>query len=431
MKTLLLAVLTTCSFLPGLILRYIPFASMINEKQKKILNAVYGAVLLINIAVVYQVCNAGFNMITFAKVDMTVFGMAMALINILVIRKKIREHLFTYGLVVTCNYMILTFVTYLVYRLQGLSDMEDYIMEIAGFCILSAFCFPLLRRMVERTITPFLTMDSGDYWNTVWFIPIAFYMACLLAVPAGEYITTMRQLLSRVSLNFATVAICQSIAKDHVRMRERLELDEQLLMQKAHYAELTGQVQAARKAKHDLKHHMAAVYRYIEQDDKSGLKDYCDHLMIQDIQEFQIPYTGNAAADGVLYRCSQMAHQNQVRFEMAGTIRSQGIADVDLCVMLGNALDNAMNGCLTVSENRFISLVTESTDQLLTIMLQNSFDGVVQETESGEVLSRRRGDKPGIGLASMRSVCEKYGGSMETQYDQTTFTVLLLLPLKG
>ena len=59
-------------------------------------------------------------------------------------------------------------------------------------------------------------------------------------------------------------------------------------------------------------------------------------------------------------------------------------------------------------------------------MVRNSFDGQVEE-RNGELLSRKRDHEPGVGIRSMREVCRRCGGTLEYQWDENTFTLLILL----
>ena len=61
-------------------------------------------------------------------------------------------------------------------------------------------------------------------------------------------------------------------------------------------------------------------------------------------------------------------------------------------------------------------------------MVRNSFDGRVEQA-GDTLLSTKRKGRTGVGLSSMRSICERYGGSMDIQWDEKTFTVMFLLPL--
>ena len=296
MHTGLLIFFLTLSLVWGILLRYIPFKEILTSKQKCILMLLYTAVLLINVLWISYVCITGNVSRTFIQDNMIVFGILVTLLNITVLRKRIMEHLFTYGLAAIYNYILRIIAYYIGWHISGWAGIKAILAGSICFCLLFALCFPFLIKMFLRTVTPFLTMDSGDYWHTVCFVPIAIYYSCILS--GNPTHVSVAYLLSQVSLCVAIIFMCNAVAVDHKRLNEKMKLDEQLSVQRAHYAELSGKVLEARRMRHDFKHHVAAVYRYIETDDKRGLKDYCDQLVLQEGTDVSIPYTGNLAADG-------------------------------------------------------------------------------------------------------------------------------------
>jgi sensor histidine kinase regulating citrate/malate metabolism len=73
--------------------------------------------------------------------------------------------------------------------------------------------------------------------------------------------------------------------------------------------------------------------------------------------------------------------------------------------------------------------VAQSEPQVLSLMIQNSYDGKLK-VKRGELQSRKRTQGPGIGISSMQMICQKYGGTMEMQWDDHCFTVLIVLPVE-
>jgi sensor histidine kinase regulating citrate/malate metabolism len=140
-------------------------------------------------------------------------------------------------------------------------------------------------------------------------------------------------------------------------------------------------------------------------------------------------HSGNAAVDGILYHYSQRADADGIKLKIAGTVKSNGIPDDELSVLLGNAMENAFAGCKTVEQDRYVTFVSQSEPQVLSLMIQNSFDGKLK-IKQGELHSRKRAHGPGIGISSMKMICEKYGGTMEMQWDDHSFTVLIVLPVE-
>lgn len=429
MNPLRVALFSPVLFIPGIFLRFLPFKSVVKKEQKLKLALLYILALMLNGAVYFfwGKANGGLSM-SFLKTDMIIFALVLTGVNMLVIKGKIKEHLFTYGLSMLLNYMNLTFSSFFSVLISP-EKINKTVLSIGIYFVLYIILFPMFLKLLKITVTPFISIDSGDYWNTIWFVPIAMFLACYFTIFGENTVETLPQVIGRLFLLVSVVFLCRSVAKDHMRMTKQLQTEKQLSMQTEYYNELSEQVAKARKSRHDMKHHMAAIQRYIDSDDKEGLQEYC-YDFTAEMNDTVIPYTGNPAADGVLYHYSKIAKENDIRFEMKGTIKSKCIADVDLCVLLGNALDNAVAGCLTAQSDRFISIIAESDEYTLTVVMQNSFDGVV-EKQDDIIMSRKRSGRHGVGLDSMRSVCEKYGGTMETSHENNVFTGIFILPYKN
>ncbi|MGM9681697.1 MAG: sensor histidine kinase [Eubacteriales bacterium] len=318
---------------------------------------------------------------------------------------------------------------FLTYRFYGWDNLMSCIyIEVLSMILMSVFYWPS-RRLIIHTVRPFLAIDSGNYWHAVWFIPFAMLLTCYFSLPGNSHMMHFSQVLSRFCLVVVAFFVCRVIAEDFSRFQEKQAMAEQLNQQKLYYTEMRLEVEKARRNQHDLKHHLAAIRLYLETDNKEELLEYCNELLTQNEFRGQLPYSGNSAADGVIFHYMMQSRDHQIRFIYQGTIRSDGIADTDLCVLLGNALDNALAGCMTVPDNRFIRITAQSEKQLLSILIQNSFDGIVEECEKG-LLSRKLKNRRGIGNDSMNAVCRSYGGTIERSWDEKTFTLCMLLPLK-
>lgn len=425
------AFLLTLSMVSGILLRYMPFASIVEKKQKKLLVLFHTMLCIVNILVIatflYSI-GLGF-VATYLRFGGIIFAAVAVLINMLVIRGRLREHLFVFGIVLNCNYHLMTIPNFIFTMLSGLTVIQSVLFLLISYLALLVLTYWPLMKLLNNTVTPFLHLDSGNYWNTVWLIPLAYFGAKFISLGGEHNSGSTIQVISSLLSGLVIVFMCLSIATTHGRMQEKMIMEKQLSDQKLHYADLQARVENARKTHHDFKHHIAVIRHYMEMDDKDGLAQYCDEWMIRHDGGARIPYTGNSVADGLVYQYIQLAEQQQIEFQYAGSILSHGIADMDLCVLLGNALDNAFTACLTVPNGRKVSLICQSEAKLLSIVVRNSFDGKVQQDQDG-ILSRKRENRAGVGLSSMRSICEKYSGNLEIQWDENTFTAMILLPLE-
>ncbi len=430
MQSLISALLLTACMNFGVLLRYGPFRQIVSVPCRKLLFALYGAFAVANIIIITVFMNMyGINFaFDYLRYGGIIYAVLLSLVNILVIKKRWREHLFVFGIVLTCNYLLMTVPNFVVSRMPQVKP-DDFLYVVLGvfFVLLILTFFPMMK-MLQHTVAPFIGIDAGDYWRSVWFLPLMYFAARYITL-GGEHNTGgYGQLISSLFTAAFMIAMCLKVASDYKKITNRLLLEKQIDVQKEHYAKLSVGVEHARKTRHDLKHHMAAILHFIETDDKEGARNYSEDLLTVIGMGERVPFTGNTAVDGVLYHYMQRATEQNIDINCVGTVRSSGIADIDLCVLFGNALDNAVTACLNLEQGRKIHIICQSEKKLLSIVIQNSFDGKVQQGKKG-LYSRKRDNSYGVGMASMRSVCERYGGSFDVSWDENTFSVMFILPL--
>ena len=408
------------------IMRYMPFSGTITKKQNRKLALAYLAALsffyILNIWLGFT-----FNLnLTFYKQIFLLYDLVLMGINMLIIRKYVREHLFVCGLAEVILLAIFTIVNYLCNFIQTQNVTRVYafsaLMMIAVFLLLC----PFIKKFLENTITPFIESALHKKWNTLWAIPYIMFYASYIVVPYDTYDATLAGLINRILVTVATLFICRSVAEDYKHIENQRAVETQLSIQQEHYKALSDNVAMARKARHDFKHHITAITNLCESDDREALKEYCNSLIESSNVKIAIPYTGNAAADGILYHYALIAEENGIRFSVSGSLESEGIADIDLCVMLGNALDNAMTATMKLESDRFVSVQSNVSGNVLAVTVKNSYDGVVVE-KKGKIMSTKRENRVGVGLLSIKSVCQKYGGDMQVNHDENTFSVMMLL----
>ncbi len=430
MEYLDVAFACTLSQIFPIIMRYAPFAHITTRKQKKTLFIIYSISLLLNFLVHLMIARMGALTFNVYKQGLVIFSVLMTTVNILIIKNRMREHLFTCGLTAVFILACFTTVSYieaLVFAKK--SDETHIIINIIMLISMFTASFPIIKHQIERSVKPFLSIEPSSYWENIWIVPCAMYITCYLPFFSNTYTYSLPLVLSRVFMAVSTFFMCRSIAADYERIKKQRELSNQLDMQKKYYEALSENVEKTRKSRHDLKHHLSAIIGFADADDKAGLINYCNNLTQMQYGEVDVPYTGNAALDGVLYHYAVRAKKHNIDFKIQGLFKTEGIDDVDICAMLGNALDNAITACLTIKDKRFINVTTKTEGNVLAVMVSNSFDGIVKN-EHENIMSRKAKNREGIGLTSIRSVCEKYNGTLNIDYDHTIFTCMMLLNLK-
>ena len=190
-------------------------------------------------------------------------------------------------------------------------------------------------------------------------------------------------------------------------------------MQQSYYDRMISQMDEVRRMRHDLRHHRAALSALVKNGDLNALSEYLDATAIT---EDAPPVTGNLAADSILLYYMDRATALGINMETNLFLgRETPLSDPDLCVILGNLLENAVDAQSYVPpEKRFIRVTAGADTESFTLAVDNRFDGTLN-MENGNYISRKQGDSHGVGIGSVRAVCEKYGGVLQLETDGDMF----------
>ena len=186
---------------------------------------------------------------------------------------------------------------------------------------------------------------------------------------------------------------------------------------------------------HDMKNHLLAIRQLSK--DNNRLSDYINTLM-DELSGYECRVeTGNTLLDGLIERKLRIADQNgidlvvQLDFRPCNSI----IEDIDVCVIFGNLLDNAIEASkkLTDPEQRSILLKSHLSAEKLVITISNFYDGVLQISNGLPQTTKADQMHHGIGLTSVRQSVEKYGGILifRTAPEQRLIVAVLLPTADG
>lgn len=227
---------------------------------------------------------------------------------------------------------------------------------------------------------------------------------------------------------FLTYACYYLVVKGQLNSAEtetRLKL---LEMREAQFDSQQNFIMASQKTRHDFRQSirtMLELYNMGKIDDLGAyLRKYESDLPSNEIRN----YTDNAALNALLNYYRHICTQNKIRF----TVRinysdAQKISDVDLCTIVGNILENAAIACQK-TDDRFIDLtILEENESQLYIVVTNSFDGNVRQT-NGKYLSTNRKDTA-FGLSSVATIAESYGGVAQFYHEDKRFCSNVAIPL--
>jgi len=111
--------------------------------------------------------------------------------------------------------------------------------------------------------------------------------------------------------------------------------------------------------RHDYHNHMQSVKAYLAKDNIAEAKSYIDRLE-EDLADIRLLFdTGNLNIDAILNAKISLALENGIRCDYKAVIPKElSVSDIDLCVVIGNLIDNAVESCRTVKKESSLSVYT-------------------------------------------------------------------------
>lgn len=271
-------------------------------------------------------------------------------------------------------------------------------------------------------------MDEG--WLAMAFPTVlAFLLMSYLSSSASSPTALLFVLLAGVSifLVFSRVLVL-SVSLREARDSEH-EVRRQMDLQRRDYDAVVQKTELERIYRHDVRHHLTVLDNMLQQRDLEGARRYVQDLSRSQDSPSQPRWCANNTVNAVLSAYVSQAERAGCAVEAGVRIPAQlPFDETDLCVVLANALENAIHACqaLPAKDRRIALRMTCTGNQRLTVSVDNPCPQPVQMGEDG--LPPDRGNH-GLGLRSIRAVAEKYGGLFRCRWEAGRFyTQAVLFP---
>lgn len=344
-------------------------------------------------------------------------SLLMFAISCFVIKVQFSKHALSY--IVLVSYQMVLEAT-ASFAAEMLAPQSVHLSNIFLVALLILTLYPL-NRLLQMVTEKLSGISTDRVWNYLCLCGFSFLMMNLM-LTFPMTVIDVRWLLARYLLisgmigMYAAAIWIQKGMRIAAETQAALELaNRQVAMQQSYYDHLVIQMDEIRHIRHDLRHHYAALRSLIQTGDAQAAVEYLSNLPSLDSGA---PVTGNLVADslvGFYYaQAKELGFTMDVQISMPG---SPPIAETDLCIILGNLLENAIDAQSYLEPaDRFVRVCARSDKNSFTLAVDNRFDGFLQK-DGDKFLSRKGSDSHGIGLSSVRAVCQKYSGvlQLETQ----------------
>lgn len=196
-----------------------------------------------------------------------------------------------------------------------------------------------------------------------------------------------------------------------------------------HYQEVDNMYRKMRGWRHDYCNHIQAMKVMAANGNMDGIKAYLDELDTDLNTVDTVVKTGNAMADAILNSKISLAQSKSIAVHCDAHIPVKlQMSELDLCCILGNLFDNAIEASLSLPEaKRQIRVYMDMKGTQLYISFTNFTSGRKLD-KVGNIFKTSKGDGHGFGLVRIDNIIERLGGYLSRNSEDGAFTTEILIP---
>lgn len=279
-------------------------------------------------------------------------------------------------------------------------------------------------------------------WGTKWlfvplvFLPLSTFLVVHLIGDSLSVQTSITQLIlplitvllligSNVLLFYFLERQLQLIEQQHQDQLVRQQIE----FKTTYYKSLSEKQRVSNKAMHDLKNELLGIRELLNADTEQGMEKL-DQICDAVFSAQSITFTGNDTLDGLISTKQQQMQEMGIVFAPSVHMPATNCLNtLDLCVVLGNLLDNAIEaaGQLPPDVSRRISMTITQVGNYLSLTITNPVAAPVAFGKDGPQTTKSAREQHGFGLKSVREIVEKYNGTCAFDNGDGTFSVIAMM----
>ena len=198
-----------------------------------------------------------------------------------------------------------------------------------------------------------------------------------------------------------------------------------------HVVEVENVYRQMRGWRHDYHNHIQALKAHLQSTRYAEIGAYLSKLDADLTNVDTVIKTGNVMVDAILNSKISVAASKKININAKAAVPKQiTVSEIDLCIIIGNLLDNAAEACIKLADetNRFIRVYIGALKGQLYISVSNAAGGAVNKNGKAYLTTKEQ-EGHGFGLMRIDKIVEKYGGFVNRQSEEGVFATEVMLPL--
>lgn len=264
----------------------------------------------------------------------------------------------------------------------------------------------LFFNFIGLTLTRDFTQDRG--WALFW-------ARVFNTIPAILFLLLLFYLMDTITKN--------------EKMDNRIKILEGIRQSEKHYFNfIIERWQSSRNIRHDLRHHALLISNYLHTKEYAKLNEYLQgFIRTTEIQQ-RVTLSGHEIIDGVVGYWQSYCWENEFDCETDIKIEKIFIDDIDLAIVLGNALENAATATKSCYlSQRTVKVKLTTKNNMLLISISNPHSGNLVYEEDNFYSEKRNFLELGHGIENIKHIAQKYQGYVKIKPEANSFTINIAL----
>ena len=311
--------------------------------------------------------------------------------------------------------------------------------RFVGVVVIQIVLFYLTRFMIKRTKKDSTYSLKWNEWFVLLIIPVIsiFTMSfvSLIIINIEDQLSPMQHIFSILSIlgilmtNSLVYVLYVNMQKDHAKQLEYSILQQAFKSQEKSVEETKILYQSVRSIRHDLKQHFQVALTMLHSGKINEAVDYMEKYndTVLDGISNKV-FCDNDVVNYIINSKSKICSDRHIKIYIYIANEIPEFSDLDLCVLLGNALDNAIEG-VSGEGNNEIYLELRNVDNFFMISVKNTIINSVLEDNPNLISTKNEKEVHGLGILSMKEVVQKYNGSIEFYESDNKFCCDMLLDI--
>ena len=322
----------------------------------------------------------------------------------------------------------LDYLAFILNYAMRLGVIGQLIARIVIYLIIFAVTALIVRKNGRADLT-----EAFDKFPPVASLMIyAAFLAAYYSVTVSfnaEYTKETANSLTMFSSLLIVGCIAYLVIKYLTASQKKRATEKQLELELNHYSNMVEKNRDMRVFRHDFKNNLISVRALIGGGQYNEAEKYIDELYGRLDATKNAFSTGNHLADAILAEKNSAAVSQKTEIDFDGIIPSDGIDNIDLCTILANALDNALEASKSI-ENAIINVRAAVNSAVFMLTVSNPTLQPVEIKNNRVKTTKADSVNHGLGIGSIKNAAKKYNGEVNLKYEDGHFTVEVMMIMR-